>query len=99
MKVRTDVVLKSLSGEDLISTNDEGVREPITFRTIAVNALLDNSRKTDGIEKLQRGMLAEQIYQSAEIDLDEKQVAKIKELVYEMYPPLIILRMSALLKV
>lgn len=84
MKINFSQTIKNLNNKDI--EDNEGV---LTLARIATNALLAND-KVEGTEKMKRFTLATKIHEGGVQDLKPEEVTKIKELVGEGFPPLIV---------
>jgi len=96
MVVEFDVELHSLDGSVL----QDSATQKITLKNISVNALLTPAdEKLAGEEKLKRYNLAQKIYAStAGIDMTTEEIALVKKLIGEIYPPLIVGQTWAMLE-
>ena len=106
MKVNTKTELKALDGTVLVQAvkDDEnpGQMKPesITFKTVAINALLieDPKKPISGTDKLRYFKLAEKISSNDEVDLELDDAKLIKDRVTQGYGPLVVGRMVELLE-
>lgn len=68
--------------------NDE-LKQPLTLKTVASNGLLSD-QQVDGTEKFARYQLAQKIHGATEgLDLTVEDVAKLKDVIGKVYPPMI----------
>jgi hypothetical protein len=87
VKVKFDTTLKTLDG-DPIKQDDKD----FTLRQVAVNALMsfgEKEAKIGGKEKFDRYKLANKIHNGAD-GVKPEEIAKIKELIGELYGPLVV---------
>lgn len=99
MKINTNQVLKSLSGEVLKDRDDKGQAIDATLKVAIVNALLAPMQKEEaGTIKIKKYELAKRIYQNDEIDLTAEEITLIKARVGEVYPPLLVGQMNEILE-
>lgn len=99
MKINTNQVLKSLSGEPLKDRNDKGEMVDATLKIAIVNALLASTQdKESGTNKIKKYELAKKIFQNDEIDLVAEDIALIKGRVGEVYPPLLVGQINEILE-
>lgn len=70
----------------------------VKLRNLCVNALSDNYKDADGMERLRRGKLAEKIYTSkGKIDLESEDISLLKDLIGKKYDPVFVHRAYELL--
>ena len=98
MLVNVNQVLKTIDGQAM-KDNVDGKAVDATVKMVIVNAILSPVEKESGIDKVTKYELAKKIYASDEVDLDEKEIALIKERVGEGFAPIIVGQIFELLKV
>jgi len=98
MLVNVNQVLKTLDGQ-VMKDNVDGNAVDATVKMAIVNAVLSPVEKENGVDKVKKYELAKKIYASDEVDLDEKEIALIKERVGEGFAPIIVGQIFELLKV
>jgi len=98
MKVKVNETLRTLAGETM-KDNVDGEAVDATVRMAMVNAVLAPVQKESGVEKVAKYELAKKIYSSDEVDLDEKEIAMIKNAVGENFAPIVVGQIFELLKV
>lgn len=87
MKVNVDVVLKTISGETMMDTNDKGEAVEATLKTGLVNALLAPKQKQDsGVDKIKTYELAKRIYTGGEVELSAEEISLCKKAVDDTFP-------------
>lgn len=89
MKVNFDTILLTLDGRQM---NDKDTNEPLSLKTICVDALLvvDSREKLDGEEKIKRYILAQEIYQGKKDSLSAEEVVLLKELIGRYYSTIVV---------
>lgn len=98
MKVNVNETIKQLNGQPLLdAVNGEAVE--VTFRVVIVNALQAPVQGEDGMAKMKKWDLVTKIYKNDEVDLDEKEIALIKEAVGKKMPVAVVGPVYELLKV
>ena len=98
MKINVNQTLKTIEGvimKDMV----DGNAVDATVKTAIVNAVLSPVKDESGVDKVKKYELAKKIYASDEVDLDEKEIALIKERVGEGFAPIIVGQIFELLKV
>lgn len=98
MLVEVNIPLKTLDGQ-VMKDNVDGKAVDATVKLAIVNAVLSPVQNEKGVDKVKKYELAKKIYASDEVDLDEKEIAMIKERVGETFPPMIVGQIYELLKV
>jgi len=98
MLVKVNVPLVTLDGITM-KDNVDGQAVDATVRTAIVNAVLAPVQKESGIDKVKKYELAKKIYSNDEVDLDEKEIAMIKDAVGENFAPIVVGQVFELLKV
>ena len=98
MLVKVNVPLKTLDGQTM-KDNVDGEAVDALVKMVIVNAILSPVEKESGIEKVKKYELAKKIYANDEVDLDEKEIAVIKDRVGENFAPIIVGQIYELLKV
>jgi len=98
MLVNVNQTLKTMDGQ-VMKDNVDGNAVDATVKMAIVNAILSPTKDESGIEKVKKYELAKKIYASDEVDLDEKEIALIKERVGEGFAPIIVGQIFELLKV
>jgi len=98
MLVNVNQTLKTIAGETMKDAVD-GKAVDATVKMAIVNAILSPVEKELGVDKVKKYELAKKIYASDEVDLDEKEIALIKERVGEGFAPIIVGQIFELLKV
>jgi hypothetical protein len=74
--------------------------EVLTVRSVCVRALttlLPEDQKLAGDEKFRRGLLAERIHSSDEIELKAEEIALLKKLIGQLFSAVVILRIWRIL--
>ena len=99
MIVNVNQPLKTLSGEIMKDSDGQGNAVDATVKSAIVNAILSPVQKETGIEKVAKYELAKKIYASDEVNLDEKEIATIKDRVGELYSPIVVGQLFNLLRV
>jgi hypothetical protein len=66
------------------------LQESVKVKGLFVQALTAFKDGEDGMKKFEKGELARKIYNADEIDLDEKQIAILKECIGIQFSPLIV---------
>lgn len=92
MKVDFSLTLKRMDGEPIPKSKTD--KAPTILQDVAVEALLsfDPQKPCKGKEKMDRWSIATKIYQANgnAVNLESEEIAKIKELVGDIYGPLIV---------
>ena len=99
MLVNVNQVLKTLDGQTMKDNDGQGNAIDATVKMAIVNAVLSPVQKESGIDKVKKYELAKKVFDVDEVDLDEKEIALIKERVGEMFAPVIVGQVYELLKV
>ena len=99
MLVNVNQVLKTLDGQTMKDSDGQGNAVDATVKMVIVNAILSPTKDESGVDKVKKYELAKKIYASDEVDLDEKEIALIKERVGEGFAPIIVGQIFELLKV
>lgn len=99
MLIDTNTKLVSLQGNELKDNDGTGNVIDATFKLVVVNAILAPVQNESGTDKVRKYELAKRIYKNDEVDLDEKEIALIKERVGELFPPLVCGQIYELLRV
>lgn len=88
MKLDINTAIKNLQGTPMMDT---GSKLPVTFKMVAVEALLQDDREATGQEKLDRFMLASRMHDSKEaaFEMTPEEASMIKVLVARLYGPLV----------
>lgn len=99
MKVNVTQPIMTLAGQPFVNKDESGQTSPILLRTLCIGALIDQElhRKTKAEDKVRNAILAQRIYQEDAPELKAEEVAELKRLIGEMYPPLIVMRAWELL--
>jgi len=98
MLVKTNTPLKTMDGQ-VMKDNVDGQAVDATVKMAIVNAVLAPVQNEKGVDKVKKYELAKKVYNSDEVDLDEKEIATIKERVGETFPPIVVGQIYELLKV
>lgn len=98
MLVKVNEPLKTMDGQ-VMKDNVDGKAVDATVKMAIVNAVLSPVQKESGVEKVKKYELAKKIYSNDEVDLDEKEIATIKDAVGENFAPIIVGQIYELLKV
>jgi len=98
MLVNVNQVLKTMDGQ-VMKDNVDGNAVDATVKMAIVNAILSPVKDESGVDKVKKYELAKKIYASDEVDLDEKEIALIKERVGEGFAPIVVGQIFELLKV
>ena len=99
MLVKVNQVLRTIDGQSMKDSDGQGNITEATVKSAIVNAILSPVQKETGIEKVAKYELAKKIYASDEVNLDEKEIALIKDRVGELYAPVVVGQIYELLKV
>ena len=99
MLVNVNQVLKTLDGQTMKDNDGQGNAIDATVKMAIVNAVLSPVQKESGVEKVKKYELAKKVFNADEVDLDEKEIALIKERIGELYAPVIVGQVYELLKV
>jgi len=83
----------------VMKDNVDGQAVDATVKMAIVNAVLAPVQNEKGVDKVKKYELAKKVYNSDEVDLDEKEIATIKERVGETFPPIVVGQIYELLKV
>jgi len=88
MKLDVTHTIKALDGSPIKDDQDRD----LTLKAVLVNALLtQGDEKLSGEEKYKRYTLSKKIYEcGGEVDLAVEEVAQLKRLVGDLYPPIIV---------
>lgn len=88
MKLNITQPIKSLDGTPI----KDDQNQELTLKVVLVNALLtQNEEKLTGEEKYKRYSLSKKIYESdEEVELSIEEVAQLKRLIGDLYPPLVV---------
>ena len=88
MKINVNTPIKNIQGEQM---TDLGSKQSITFKMVAVEALLQDDREATGQQKLERFQLASKMHEckTDTFDLTPEEASVIKELSARMYGPLV----------
>jgi hypothetical protein len=98
MKIDFSPELTNLAGDPLKEGSADGTSgDTLTLQTVCVNALLseDPAKKVSGVDKKKRGDLADRIYAQEDkegVSVDIKELSLLKDLIGEVYPPIIVKR-------
>jgi len=98
MLVKVSVPLKTMDGQ-VMKDNVDGEAVDATIKMVIVNAVLSPVQKESGVEKVKKYELAKKIHSNDEVDLDEKEIAMIKDAVGENFAPIVVGQIYELLKV
>ena len=98
MLVKVNVSLKTLAGETMKDSVD-GEAVDATVKMVIVNAVLAPVQNEKGVDKVIKYELAKKVHSNDEVDLDEKEIAMIKDAVGENFAPIIVGQIYELLKV
>jgi hypothetical protein len=90
MKLDVTRVLKNINGEDLIEPDAKGEAQPVTLRTVLVNALMIPVEKDSGAQKAEKYGLAIDIQKNDEIEVVAEQIVVLKEAVGKPYGPVVV---------
>ena len=93
MKIKTDVVLKTLNGDVLKDNDGQGNIIDATLKNAIVNALLaplQQGKIETGVDKVKKYELSCRIYESDEIELTPEEVVLIKERVGEAFGAIVV---------
>lgn len=88
MKINLDYIFKTLDGRPL---KEEG--HDFTMKKACINSLMMNvpNERIDGMEKVRRAVLAEDIYKAEkEIDLKIDDIKMLKDLIAQFGSPLVV---------
>lgn len=99
MLVKVNVPLKTMDGQVMKDADGQGNAVDATLRMAIVNAVLSPVQNENGVEKVKKYELAKKVYANDEVDLDEKEIALIKERVGETFAPIIVGQIYEILKV
>jgi hypothetical protein len=95
MKVKTTETIKTFTGQEVL--DDQG--QTVTIKSLLVNALLAGDQKDDGMVKVSKYELAKRIYSQDNVEVSEKDIVMLKEIVGKMYGPLVIGQVYEALKI
>lgn len=98
MLVKVNIPLKTLDGQNMKDSVD-GQAIDATVKMIIVNAVLAPVQNEKGVDKVVKYELAKKVHSSDEVDLDEKEIAMIKDAVGENFAPIVVGQIFELLKV
>lgn len=98
MLVKVNVPLKTLEGKTM-KDNADGEAVDATVKMVIVNAVLAPAQNEKGVDKVVKYELAKKVHSNDEVDLDEKEIAMIKDVVGENFAPIIVGQIYELLKV
>ena len=93
MKVKFGEAITNLLGDPILQDG-----KPLTLGIVAGAALLTDAPKLDARTKVKRFILAQKIFEGGEINLEVEEIAEIKKIIGEIYPPLIVGRSWELLE-
>ncbi len=82
--------LKQLNGQPIQDVGTDGKATPATVRHVLVNALMQPKEKDLGMEKMKKYELATRIFKNDSVELDANEVAMLKNLVGELFAPLVV---------
>ena len=99
MLVNVNQVLKTLDGQTMKDNDGQGNAIDATVKMAIVNAVLSPVQKESGIDKVKKYELAKKVFNADEVDLDEKEIALIKDRVGETFAPVIVGQVYELLRV
>ncbi len=71
-------------------TGNGDEREPYLFRHVIINALMAAEDGIDGEEKLNRYDLAMRVKNDENVDISEKEVVTLKEIIGKTFPTIIV---------
>ena len=71
-------------------TGNDEEREPYLFRHVIINALMAVEEGIDGEEKLNRYDLAMRVKKDDNVEINEKEVKTLKEIIGNMFPTIIV---------
>lgn len=98
MKVDFGARLTNLDGSVLLDTSPNGPVEATLGRAV-VGALLSPTQSPDAMDKIRRVKLAQLAYEEKEVEVDDKDIAYIKEVVGQALQfPLVVSRCYELLE-
>lgn len=88
MKLNVNAPIKNLQGMPMV---DSGSKQPISFKMVAVEALLQDDRDATGQQKLERFQLASRMHDCKDdaFEITPEDAAMVKDLTARMYGPLI----------
>jgi len=98
MLIEVNTPLKTMDGQ-VMKDNVDGQAVDATVKMVIVNAVLSPVQNEKGVDKVVKYELAKKIYSNNEVDLDEKEIAMIKDAVGENFPPIVVGQIYELLKV
>jgi len=98
MLVTVNQVLKTLDGQ-VMKDNVDGNAVDATVKMAIVNGLLSPVQKESGVDKVKKYELAKKVFNADEVDLDETEIALIKDRVGETFAPIIVGQIYEILKV
>ena len=98
MLVNVNQALKTIDGQ-VMKDSVDGNAVDATMKMAIVNAILSPVKDESGVDKVKKYELAKKIYAYDEVDLDEKEIALIKERVGEGFAPIVVGQIFELLKV
>lgn len=98
MLVKVNVPLKTLDGQ-VMKDNVDGEAVEAIVKMVIVNAVLAPVQNEKGVDKVVKYELAKKVHSNDEVDLDEKEIAMIKDAVGENFAPIIVGQIYELLKV
>ena len=99
MLVKVNVPLKTLDGQVMKDNDGQGNAIDATVKLAMINAILSPVQKENGVDKVVKYELAKRIFESDEVDLNEKEITMIKERVGDVFPPIVVGQIHELLKV
>jgi len=99
MLVNVNQVLKTLDGQTMKDNDGKGNAIDATVKMAIVNAVLSPVDKESGIDKVKKYELAKKVFNTDEVDLNEDEIALIKERVGAGFAPIIVGQIFELLKV
>ena len=98
MLVKTDVVLKTLTGETMKDSDGKGEVIDATLKLCICNALLSTVQNEKGIDKVKKYDLAMKCYKNDEVELTPEEVSLIRERVGEIFSPIVVGQVFEVLK-
>lgn len=99
MIIDTNIKLVNMNGAVLQDNDGTGKLIDATVKTAIVNAILVPTKDETGMDKVKKYELAKKVFNSDKVDLDEQDIAFIKEAIGKNYPPLVVGQVYELLKV
>ncbi len=92
MLINFDKNIKAIDGADLQEQGPDGVK-PVAMKDLIVGALLANHQDEaglSGLQKFQRGKLAEKAFAGGDLELPVEDITLIKDLIGKYCTPLVV---------